>query len=315
MTGPVLDAVCGPPADVGASAAQCGEAGGVVTCTVSQTARLSAYPQGRIEVYNPAVGWGTVCGHWMWDNDNVANMICEELGYDGGALYTYGAAPAGSSLQDLPIVTGFRKCDLGDLTLPESATNTWPASIWDCAEHGSPVDRDCLTAGAQCVSPDPSCTHTIDQGAICFHAADGGELNCHTTHTDGQSGVGYGGDFVCDDWHSCTDGGCQTCRGAQVGRADEGHQQDVTFGCVSFASTMCTHDVTNGDGSYARALREFAMCAGVNPQPAGYCRGSLVSAALLSNHDVCAAGATTDVSTQQPPTHLVIPRIYLTDCL
>jgi hypothetical protein len=37
------------------------------------------------------------------------------------------------------------------------------------------------------------------------------------------------------------------------------------------------------------------MCAGVNPQPPGYCRGSLLSAALLSNHDVCLNGATTDI--------------------
>ena len=48
-----------------ASAAQCGSAGGHVTCTGSQTIRLSAHPQGRIEVFNPNVGgWGTVCGHW-----------------------------------------------------------------------------------------------------------------------------------------------------------------------------------------------------------------------------------------------------------
>ena len=284
LTGAVLGAACGPPADVGGSAAQCGEAGGVSTCTGSQDARLSAYPQGRIEVFNTAVqGWGTVCGHWMWDNDNVANLVCRELGYDGGALYTYGAAPPGSDLQALPVVTGFRLCDGTE------------ASIFDCPEAGNPVDRDCQTAGTGCETVDPSCPHSIDQGAICFHAADGGELNCHQHHEEGQTNVGYGGDFACDDWHSCTDGGCQTCRGAQVGRADEGHEQDVTFGCVSFATTQCTHDVTNNGGDYSRALREFAMCAGVNPQPPGYCRGSLLSAALLSNHDVCLNGATTDI--------------------
>ena len=48
-----------------ASAAQCGTAGGHATCTGSQSIRLSAHPQGRIEVFNQNVGsWGTVCGHW-----------------------------------------------------------------------------------------------------------------------------------------------------------------------------------------------------------------------------------------------------------
>ena len=57
------------------SAAQCGVAGSATHCTGSQIARLSSYPQGRIEVCNPNVGdctgtgagsgWGTVCGHWV----------------------------------------------------------------------------------------------------------------------------------------------------------------------------------------------------------------------------------------------------------
>ena len=151
-------------------------------------------------------------------------MVCQALGFADGMLYTFGSS---ATLPDLPIVAGFRVCDGTE------------ASIFDCAEAGNPVDRDCQTQGASCTTVDPSCPHSIDQGAICFHAADGGELNCHQQHEEGQTNVGYGGDFACDDWHSCTDGGCQTCRGAQVGRADEGHEQDVTFGCVSFATTQC----------------------------------------------------------------------------
>ena len=71
-----------------ASAAQCGTIGGLATCTGSQAYRLSSYPQGRIEVFNDAInsgagGWGTVCGHWLWDNDGLADMVCRKMGYDG----------------------------------------------------------------------------------------------------------------------------------------------------------------------------------------------------------------------------------------
>ena len=49
--------------------------------------------QGRIEVFNAAGNeWGTVCGHWMWDNDDVANIVCRQLGFAYGTLYTFGVS-------------------------------------------------------------------------------------------------------------------------------------------------------------------------------------------------------------------------------
>ncbi len=47
--------------------------------------------------------------------------------------------------------------------------------------------------------------------------------------------------------------------------------------------------------TYSRALRAFATCAEVMPEPMGYCHGALSSAAQLSNQAVCVAGATTDI--------------------
>ena len=55
-------------------------------CT--HTAGSSNCHQGRIEVLNPALQqWGTVCGHWYWDNDHAADIVCRQLGYQGGTLY------------------------------------------------------------------------------------------------------------------------------------------------------------------------------------------------------------------------------------
>ena len=264
-----------------ASAAQCGQIGTHATCTGSQQYRLSAYPQGRIEVFNENVGgWGTVCGHWFWDNDGLADMVCRKLGYEGGTLYTYGVD---DSLDTLPIVAGYRLCQQTEA----ERTAAGQTDLWDCEERGAPHDRDCATSscdgscdGCAPGTVDPGCTHSIDQGVICYHAGDAGAMSCQT-HNMVDTGS-------CDDWHHCSDG-CQTCSGCHFGCAqtDPNHPQDLLFGCVDFQTANCNYDVTNGDGSFSRALRTFAQCSGVNPQPAGYCRGSLASAAFLANHDVC----------------------------
>ena len=289
-----------------ASAAQCGTVGGDAHCTGSQSVRLSSYPQGRIEVFNPNINaWGTVCGHWMWDNDGLANVACKHLGYDGGTLYTYGGdGRYGDSRDDgieaLPIVAGFRVCSRegtedtvfdcpigGDAGCVESNTQNAIAGENNCNFDckATPPGQECrLTSG----STGSQCSHAIDQGAICYHAGDAGALACQT-----HNGVD---DAACDDWHHCS-GGCQTCSGCHFGcsMSDPTHDQDVLFGCVDYATAQCTYDVTNSDGSFERALRIFAQCAGVNPQPPGYCRGSLASAAFLANHDVCQSGSTSNI--------------------
>jgi hypothetical protein len=74
---------------------------------------------GRVEVFNPNalhVGsqtrgtWGSVCGHYFWDNDNMADIVCRQLGYNSGEVYTVSA-------------TLFLSCLLSDTTLHA----TWAA--------------------------------------------------------------------------------------------------------------------------------------------------------------------------------------------
>ena len=75
-------------------------------------------------------------GHYVWDNDNTAQLVCRQLGYSDGELYTYGHT---SQLPTLPIVAGFRACQGTELNL------------FTCEERGRPVDRDCLNG---CVGAD-----------------------------------------------------------------------------------------------------------------------------------------------------------------
>ena len=51
----------------------------------------------------------------------------------------------------------------------------------------------------------------------------------------------------------------------------------------------------SGAGTYLWAMREFARCASVTPEPAGYCHGAISSADRLANHDVCTNGATENI--------------------
>ena len=316
-----------------AAAAVCGAVGTGMACgaaeapppervATSDIYRLSDYPQGRIEVYNEAIdSWGTVCGHWFWDNHNIAKIVCQKLGYEDGSLYTFGTS---DGVMDLPIVTGYRRCELPDPDQPESATNRLPANILDCPQHGNPgycttpdgravgVGSDDTCGGdglpactindqGSCESegnvwtvdydfahPDGRCNHAIDQGAICLNS-ESGALNCHT----------HNGAETCDDWHHCDTNGCQNCGGNAYARAMDGRQdssQDLVFGCVEFASVYCDYDASSAAtaSSYADALNAYTTCASAPATP-GYCRGALVSAAFLSNQDVCQDGSTTDI--------------------
>ena len=143
---------------------------------------------GRVEVWNPrlertgsaqAGGWGTVCGtsahvslccwlppltclgtlfagHYFWDNTEMANVVCRQLGFASGFIYTFGATRL---LPTLPIVAGFRTCSGVE------------SNIFQCEAGGNPQDRDCWIgcrgadgqSGTADDTMDPTCTHTVDQ--------------------------------------------------------------------------------------------------------------------------------------------------------
>lgn len=95
--------------------------------------QLEAYPRGRVRIYKDGE-WGTLCGHWWWNNQHGASNICKQLGYEGGTKYS---AAGGSGT----IVAGNRECAGGE------------ATIFDC-----PLKNSNELAG---------CTHLYDQGVEC----------------------------------------------------------------------------------------------------------------------------------------------------
>ena len=52
---------------------------------------------GRVEIYHPSFGWGTVCD-WAWD-DTESDVVCRQLGFKGvkktraRAYYAEGSGP------------------------------------------------------------------------------------------------------------------------------------------------------------------------------------------------------------------------------
>ena len=181
---------------------------------------------------------------------STVDLVCKELGFTSGKAYTYGK---NSALAELPIVAGYRECSGGE------------HSLFDCPYAGNPSDAK----GVKGV--DASCSHSIDQGAICSDE--------RTTQKVSP--------------------GLATCSGAKIGGSltDKVDQKKfpVVFGCIDYYTAQCHYDVTHAKvggcetcASYTRALRHFAKCVQTTSSGmTGYCHGALSTAAKLANHDVC----------------------------
>jgi hypothetical protein len=237
----------------GVGAAALGDAP-VVAGLADGAVRLSSYPQGRIEVFRDG-SWGTVCGHWFWDSDDGADIVCKQLvdangdhPYAGGSVYTFGES-ADSTL--MPIHTGCTTCRSDD------------SNILTCAITGAP-GNDSPPDVAGCLRD--SCRHAQDQGALCFASTSymaWGSLAATVRPCDDTS--------LIDDTNMA-----------------------LFFQCVQYATVSCSFDVSSGSGSYDDALAAFSTCER-QTQPAGYCSGSISSAEFLSNQHVCDGGSSTTI--------------------
>ena len=140
------------------------------------------------------------------DNDNAANAVCRQMGYSSGEIYTFGST---SYLPTMPIVAGWRICHGGE------------SDLFAC-EDKSPNydidDQDCING---CLGPDgrqgtlddtidSTCTHAVDQGAICHDDSSPSRValercsgGCACTDTSDQP-VAFGCvDCKCSGFVSC----------------------------------------------------------------------------------------------------------------
>ena len=57
---------------------------------------------GRVEIFHPSFGWGTVCGDSRWDNTESGGVVCHQLGFAGASAtrkYSYYGQGTGPTLQ------------------------------------------------------------------------------------------------------------------------------------------------------------------------------------------------------------------------
>ena len=96
---------------------------------------------GRIEVYHPGFGWGTVCD-WFWD-DTESGVACRQLGFTGAsatrknAFFGRGSGPV-----------------LLEMSYDDGCTGK-ESYIWDCRHYGWNY-------------ADYYCDHSYDVGVECY---------------------------------------------------------------------------------------------------------------------------------------------------
>jgi hypothetical protein len=168
--------------------------------------------QGRIEVKDPETSaWGTVCGHYFWNDDKGADIVCRSLGYIGGTVFTFGASV---SLPALPVVSGFRVCEGNEAHVTDCPLPTNWAGHPDSIGNGV----------------DATCSHGIDQGAICYDDARPSQIKLE----------------------ACSGFAAQGGNGVMIVGNHEGAMQPIFFGCIEFYSTQCSYDISNMAGSGAQ---------------------------------------------------------------
>ena len=75
--------------------------------------------RGRVEIYHPAYGWGTMCDDWLDQPDG--NVICRQLGYSGASA-VYSSAHYGEGT--------------GTILLDDTQCSGSESYIWDCPNSG-----------------------------------------------------------------------------------------------------------------------------------------------------------------------------------
>jgi hypothetical protein len=91
---------------------------------------------GRVEIFHPNFGWGTVC-HDSWDNTD-GNVVCRQLGFARANVVRNRAYYGKGS---------------GPILLDEVGCNGKESHIWDCS-HGGWNKHDCShseDAGVECL--------------------------------------------------------------------------------------------------------------------------------------------------------------------
>ena len=95
---------------------------------------------GRVEIYHPSFGWGTVCGALRW-TEVEGGVVCRQLNFTGASWvmqvsYYYGRGSG-------PVLLDNIKCTGNETYIWECSHRGW--NVYDpyCASHPYDVGVDC----------------------------------------------------------------------------------------------------------------------------------------------------------------------------
>ena len=84
--------------------------------------------------------WYPICGHYFWDNNDGATIVCQKLGFDSGTLQQVRAPFTKDAMY-------VGTCNPGeDLTSCTAGGNHWPTVLDDC-KSGQPVSATVTCQG------------------------------------------------------------------------------------------------------------------------------------------------------------------------
>jgi deleted-in-malignant-brain-tumors protein 1 len=91
---------------------------------------------GRVEIYHPSFGWGTVCGLYRWTKVE-GRVVCRQLNYTGANAVTGSGAGSG------PVLLENIKCTGNESYIWECSHRGWNVYDPDCDYHFFDVGVDC----------------------------------------------------------------------------------------------------------------------------------------------------------------------------
>jgi hypothetical protein len=94
---------------------------------------------GRVEIYHPSFGWGTVCGWRRW-TEVEGGVVCRQLNFTDANAVMQNSRPYGEGIG--PILLDITKCTGNE------------SHIWECSHRGWNVHY--------------YCSHNDDVGVDCY---------------------------------------------------------------------------------------------------------------------------------------------------
>ena len=96
---------------------------------------------GRVEIYHPSFGWGTVCGWYRQWTEAEGRVVCRQLNFTGANAVIWHSNYYGRGSGR--ILLGNIKCTGNESYIWECSNHGWNVYNYACGDHFYDVGVDC----------------------------------------------------------------------------------------------------------------------------------------------------------------------------